>query len=120
MSVKKVPADEIKRLRANVESYYKTVKAKSGAAAKEAADEAAKKYKRESPYKGPSTEVVKSGNAEPYKITGGAGSTANAGKPQGTQDGHHVTTGKNTTKPARGGFAGGGFGVGLMPGEQIK
>lgn len=99
MSVKKIPADEIKRLRANVESYYNTVKAKSGVAAKEAADEAVRKYKKESPYIKPEVHVVKSGDAKPYKITGGAGSTADVGKPQGTQAGHAVTDSANHTKP---------------------
>lgn len=41
-------------------------------------------------------------------------------KLQGTQANHHVTSSKNSTKTVRGGFAGGGFGIGQMPGEQIK
>jgi len=75
-SVKTRPEDSIKRLRDNVDSYYKTVKAKSGATAKQDAAEAAKNNRRNSPYKENQVVSVKSGNAEPYKITGGAGSTA--------------------------------------------
>jgi hypothetical protein len=42
-SVKVKPGDEILRLRKNVDSYYKTVKAKSGATAKEEAAKVASK-----------------------------------------------------------------------------
>jgi hypothetical protein len=75
-SVKTRPEDKIKRMRDNVDSYYKTVKAKSGATAKQDAAEAAKTNYRKSPYKENQVVTVKSGNAKPYKITGGAGSTA--------------------------------------------
>ena len=119
-NVKKRPADEILKLRHNVDSHYATEKAKSGAAAKEAASEAAKKYKRESPYVKPDVIVVKSGDAEPYKISGGAGSTANAGRPSGSQANHHVTDSKNHTKTVKGGSLGGGaLGIGEFI-EQIK
>ncbi len=75
-SVKTRPEDKIKRMRDNVDSYYKTVKAKSGATAKQDAAEAAKTNYRNSPYKENQVVTVKSANVKPYKITGGAGSTA--------------------------------------------
>jgi D-arabinose 1-dehydrogenase-like Zn-dependent alcohol dehydrogenase len=75
-SVKTRPEDKIKRLRDNVDSYYKTVKAKSGATAKQDAAEAAKTNYRNSPYKENQVVRVKSAYVKPYKITGGAGSTA--------------------------------------------
>jgi hypothetical protein len=73
-SVKVKEADNIKRARSNVDSYYKTVKAKSGATAKEKAAEVTRSNKKLSPYKSP--EVIRLSGVEPYKITGGAGSTA--------------------------------------------
>jgi hypothetical protein len=75
-SVKTRPEDKIKRLRDNVDSYYKTVKAKSGATAKQDAAEAAKTNYRNSPYKENQVVTVRSANVKPYKTTGGAGSTA--------------------------------------------
>jgi hypothetical protein len=73
-SVKVKEADNIKRARSNVDSYYKTVKAKSGATAKEKAAEVTRSNKKLSPYKSP--EVIRLSGVKPYKITGGAGSTA--------------------------------------------
>ena len=46
-SVKVRPEDSTKRLRSNVDSYYKTVKAKSGATAKQDAAEAAKRIEKQ-------------------------------------------------------------------------
>jgi hypothetical protein len=79
-SVKTRPEDKIKRLRDNVDSYYKTVKAKSGATAKQDAAEAAKTNYRNSPYKENQVVTVRSANVKPYKTTGGAGSTARNSK----------------------------------------
>ena len=75
-SVRTRPADKAARKARNAESTSKTIKAKTGKAAKEGAKKAEKFYKDSSPYLGNQTVRVKSGNAEPYKITGGAGSTA--------------------------------------------
>ena len=71
-SVKVKDADNIKRLRSNVDSYYKTVKAKSGATAKEKAAEVTRSNK----ITNPQVLRVKSSSTKPYKVTGGAGSTA--------------------------------------------
>ena len=75
-SVKVKESDNILRARHNVDSYYKTVKAKSGATAKEKAVEVTKTNKKMSPYKEPEVIRVQSDYVKPYKITGGAGSTA--------------------------------------------
>ena len=72
-SVKVKEADNIKRVRHNVDSYYKTVKAKSGATAREKAADVVERVGRAT--KSP-TIRVKSSEVKPYKITGGAGSTA--------------------------------------------
>jgi hypothetical protein len=71
-SVKVKDADNIKRLRSNVDSYYKTVKAKSGATAREKAAEVTRSNK----ITNPQVLRVKSSSTKPYKVTGGAGSTA--------------------------------------------
>ena len=75
-SVKTVKADPLSRASKNIKSNRKVQEAKSGDAAKRGAKDAAESNRRNSPYLGNQTVRVKSGNAEPYKITGGAGSTA--------------------------------------------
>jgi predicted fused transcriptional regulator/phosphomethylpyrimidine kinase len=75
-SVKTVKADPLSRASKNIKSNRKVQEAKSGDAAKRGAKDAAEKNYRNSPYKENQVVSVKSGNAEPYKITGGAGSTA--------------------------------------------
>ena len=93
-SVKIKEADNIKRLRSNVDSYYKTVKAKSGATAKEKAAEVTRSNKKLSPYKNP--EVIRLSGVKPYKITGGAGSTAR----RATEKAKNI---KSSTKKTSGG-----------------
>jgi hypothetical protein len=75
-SVKTVKADPLSRASKNIKSNRKVQEAKSGDAAKRGAKDAAENNRRNSPYLTNQTVRVKSGNAEPYKITGGAGSTA--------------------------------------------
>jgi predicted fused transcriptional regulator/phosphomethylpyrimidine kinase len=75
-SVKTVKADPLSRASKNIKSNRKVQEAKSGDAAKRGAKDAAESNRRNSPYKENQVVSVKSGNAEPYKITGGAGSTA--------------------------------------------
>jgi hypothetical protein len=75
-SVKTVKADPLSRASKNIKSNRKVQEAKSGDAAKRGAKDAAESNRRNSPYLENQTVRVKSGNAEPYKITGGAGSTA--------------------------------------------
>ena len=75
-SVKAVKADPLSRASKNIKSNRKVQEAKSGDAAKRGAKDAAESNRRNSPYKENQVVSVKSGNAEPYKITGGAGSTA--------------------------------------------
>jgi hypothetical protein len=75
-SVKVVGANPLSRASKNIKSNTKVQEAKSGDAAKRGAKDAAESNRRNSPYKENQVVRVKSGNAEPYKITGGAGSTA--------------------------------------------
>jgi predicted fused transcriptional regulator/phosphomethylpyrimidine kinase len=75
-SVKVVKADPLSRASKNIKSNRKVQEAKSGDTAKRGAKDAAESNRRNSPYKENQVVRVKSGNAEPYKITGGAGSTA--------------------------------------------
>jgi hypothetical protein len=64
-SVKTRPQDSIKRLQGNVGSYYKTVKAKSGATAKEDAAEMTKNIKQN--LRGAKPAVVKINSAAKAK-----------------------------------------------------
>ena len=106
-SVRVVPAQsEAARRAANSAESARVETAKSGAAARHYAGKDEARFKAESPYLENQVVRVKSGNAEPYKITGGAGSTARRPgeiieRPKGTQSGHAVTSGKNTTKPVK-------------------
>ena len=75
-SVKVVKADPLSRASKNIKSNEKVQNAKSGTAAKRGAKDAAESNYRNSPYLENQVVRVKSGKVEPYKITGGAGSTA--------------------------------------------
>jgi hypothetical protein len=74
--VKVVKADPLSRASKNIKSNRKVQEAKSGDAAKRGSAEAARKDRLNSPYKEPQVIRIKSENVKPYKITGGAGSTA--------------------------------------------
>ena len=75
-SVKTVKADPLSRASKNIKSNKKVQEAKSGDAAKRGAKDAAESNYRNSPYKENQVVRVKSEYVKPYKITGGAGSTA--------------------------------------------
>ena len=106
-SVRVIPAQSAEAQRAaNSAENARVIAAKTGEAARYAASKAEAKYKAESPYLENQVVRVKSGDAEPYKITGGAGSTARRPgeiieRPKGTQAGHHVTDSKNHTKTVK-------------------
>jgi hypothetical protein len=106
-SVKVIPAQSAEAQRAaNSTEDARVMTAKTGAAARYEAGKAEAKYKAESPYLENQVVTVKSGNAQPYKITGGAGSTARRPgeiieKPKGTQADHHVTDSSNHTRTVK-------------------
>ena len=106
-SVRVIPAQsDSARRAANSAEDARVMTAKSGAAARHYAGKDEAKFKAESPYIDNQVVRVKSGNAEPYKITGGAGSTARRPgeiieKPKGTQANHHVTDSDNHTRTVK-------------------
>jgi hypothetical protein len=76
-SVKVVkPTDSLSRASKNIKSNAKVQEAKFGDTAKRGAKEAAEKNRKQSPYLENQVVTVRSANTKPYKITGGAGSTA--------------------------------------------